>query len=92
MSSTTALRAAVMVATVVVIAGVCVLAVVVDGRTAVLALALAVGAGAVGRAVVPPSVVLWARSRAFDVTLMAAMALALVYLAPWGNATVAGGG
>lgn len=92
MSSTTALRGAAMAGTVLVIAVVCVLAVAVDGRTAVLALAVALGAAAVGRAVLPTTVVLGARSRAFDVTLMATAALALAYLSAWGNATVAGGG
>ncbi len=91
MTSTRAQRGAAMAAIVLVVAGVCALAVLVDGRTAVLGLAVALGAGAVGRAVLPTSVVLGARSRAFDVAVMVVAALALAYLAPWGNATVVGG-
>lgn len=81
-----------MTALVLALVAVCVLALAVDARTAVTALAVVLGAGALGRAFVPETVVLTARSRAFDVTLMAAMALALGYLAAWGNATVAVGG
>lgn len=91
MTSTRALRGAAMAATVLVVCGVCVLAVLVDGRTAVLVLAGALGVGAVGRAVLPTSVVLGARSRPFDVGVMVVAAVALASLAPWGNATIVGG-
>lgn len=70
------------------VAAVCALALLVDGRTAVLGLAgtLVVMAGL--RLVVPDNAVPFARSRAVDVVLLLVLAAALTYLSPWGNATL----
>ncbi len=70
------------------VAAVCLLAVVVDGRTAVTAFAVLLAMAAVARAVAPETIVPGARSRAFDVAFLLVLALALGYLSPWGNATL----
>jgi hypothetical protein len=67
---------------------VCLLALLVDARTGVTALAAFLALGALLRAVLPESVLPGARSRAFDVVFLLALAVALGYLSPWGNATL----
>jgi hypothetical protein len=68
------------------VAAVCALAVVVSARAATTGLAAVLGACAVLRALAPATVVPAVRSRRFDVALLALGALALLYLAPWGDA------
>ncbi|RPF27609.1 DUF3017 domain-containing protein [Georgenia muralis] len=60
-----------------------------DARTAALVLAGLLAAVAVARVVLPEALVPGSRSRPVDVVLLLALAGALVYLAPWGNATLA---
>lgn len=88
MPSTRLLRSTTFAVVVAVIVVVCVLAVLVDARTGVTALAAFLAVGALLRAVVPDSVIPGARSRAFDVAFLLALAVALGYLSPWGNATL----
>ncbi|GAA1652984.1 hypothetical protein GCM10009790_37590 [Georgenia ruanii] len=68
------------------VAAVCGLAVAVSARAAATGLAVVLGACAVLRALGPVTAVPAARSRRFDVVLLALAALALLYLAPWGDA------
>lgn len=88
MTSARLLRSTAFAVVVAAIVVVCLLAVLVDARTGVTALAAFLALGALLRAVVPESVVPGARSRAFDVVFLLALAVALGYLSPWGNATV----
>ncbi|GAA4287753.1 DUF3017 domain-containing protein [Georgenia daeguensis] len=88
MTSARLLRSTTFAVVVAAIVLVCLLAVLVDARTGVTALAAFLALGAVLRAVVPESVLPGARSRAFDVVFLLALALALGYLSPWGNATL----
>lgn len=86
MSSTRAARLAFKVFLLLAVAAVCGLAVAVSARAAATGLAVVLGACAVLRALAPVTVVPPARSRRFDVALLALAALALLYLAPWGDA------
>jgi hypothetical protein len=88
MTSARLLRSTTFAVVVAAIVLVCLLAVLVDARTGVTALAAFLALGAVLRAVVPESVLPGARSRAFDVVFLLALAVALGYLSPWGNATL----
>ncbi len=88
MTSARLLRSTTFAVVVAAIVLVCLLAVMVDAHTGVTALAAFLALGAVLRAVVPESVLPGARSRAFDVVFLLALALALGYLSPWGNATL----
>jgi hypothetical protein len=88
MTSARLLRSTTFAVVVTAIVLVCLLAVLVDARTGVTALAVFLALGAVLRAVVPESVLPGARSRAFDVVFLLALAVALGYLSPWGNATL----
>ncbi|MCK6209975.1 DUF3017 domain-containing protein [Georgenia sp. EYE_87] len=88
MTSARLLRSTTFAVVVAAIVLVCLLAFLVDARTGVTALAAFLALGAVLRAVVPESVLPGARSRAFDVVFLLALAVALGYLSPWGNATV----
>jgi hypothetical protein len=88
MTSARLLRSTTFAVVVAAIVLVCLLAVLVDARTGVTALAAFLALGAVLRAVLPESVLPGARSRAFDVVFLLALAVALGYLSPWGNATV----
>lgn len=92
MTSARLLRSTTFAVVVAAIVLVCLLAFLVDARTGVTALAAFLALGAVLRAVVPESVLPGARSRAFDVVFLLALAVALGYLSPWGNATVPPGG
>ncbi|UNX54262.1 DUF3017 domain-containing protein [Georgenia sp. TF02-10] len=91
MTSSRLLRATTFAVIVAGIAVVCGLAVLVDARTGVTVLAAFLAVGALLRAVAPESVIPGARSRGFDVAFLLALAVALGYLSPWGNATVAPG-
>lgn len=88
MTSVRVLRSTTFAVVVAAIVLVCALAVLVDARTGVTALAAFLALGAVLRAVLPESVLPGARSRAFDVVLLLVLAVALGYLSPWGNATL----
>ncbi|MFH5822170.1 hypothetical protein [Georgenia sp. AZ-5] len=88
MPSTKVVRITVMTGLLLAIAVVCVLGVTVSGRAAVTALAGLLALWAAARAWAPDTVVPGARSRAFDVTFLLALALVLAYLSPWGNAMV----
>lgn len=88
MTSARLLRSTTFAVVVAAIVLVCLLAVLVDARTGVTALAAFLALGAVLRAVLPESVLPGARSRAFDVVFLLALAVALGYLSPWGNATL----
>jgi len=88
MTSARLLRSTTFAVVVAAIVLVCLLAVLVDARTGVTALAAFLALGAVLRAVLPDSVLPGARSRAFDVVFLLALAVALGYLSPWGNATL----
>ena len=91
MTSARLLRSTTFAVVVAAIVLVCLLAVLVDARTGVTALAAFLALGAVLRAVLPDSVLPGARSRAFDVVFLLALAVALGYLSPWGNATLPAG-
>lgn len=79
------------VAVVIVVAGVCALAVFSSPVHAVAALALALAGAAALRALTPTSLLACARSRAFDVVFMLLLAASLGYLSLWGDATFAPG-
>ncbi len=70
------------------VAGACVLGFAVSGRAATTAFAALLAVCALLRGVAPETVVPGARSRAFDVAFLLVLALALGYLAPWGDATL----
>jgi hypothetical protein len=88
MTSARLLRSTTFAIVVAAIVLVCLLALLVDARTGVTALAAFLAIGALLRAVLPESVLPGARSRAFDVVFLLALAVALGYLSPWGNATL----
>lgn len=91
MTSTRLLRTTTFAVVAAAIVTVCALAVLVDARTAVTALAAFLAVGALLRAVGPESVVPGARTRTFDVVFLLGLAVVLGYLSPWGNATLPAG-
>jgi hypothetical protein len=91
MTSTRLLRTTAFAVVTAAILAVCVLAVLVDARAGVTALAIFLAIGALLRAVLPESVVPGARSRTFDVAFLLALAVVLGFLSPWGNATLPAG-
>jgi len=88
MTSTRLLRTTTFAVVLAAIVLVCALAVLFDARTGVTALAAFLAVGALLRAVMPESVIPGARSRAFDVAFLLALAVVLGFLSPWGNATL----
>ena len=77
---------------VVAVVGATVLGFTVSGRAATTAFAVLLAVCALLRGIAPETVVPPARSRTFDVAFLLVLALALAYLAPWGNATLPGKG
>ncbi len=90
MTATRALRLGARVALLGTIAAVCLLAIFVSARAAVVLLAATLAAAGALRAVLPSSVCPGARSRTFDVAFLLVLAAAFAYLGVWGDAPVAG--
>jgi hypothetical protein len=88
MSSARGLRNAFLVLLALAVAAVAAVAVIAGARSAALTLAGVLAAAALARSLAPETVVPAARSRVVDVALLAGLAAALVYLAPWGDATL----